>query len=400
MENKNISVVLPGSKSISNRLLLIKEIAHLNFKIENLSDSDDTSVLQESLLSLQKGNTTIDIGMAGTCMRFLCAYLSTLAGKEFILTGNERMKKRPIKDLVDGLNSMGADISYLEEEGFPPIKITGKKFEVNELSMNSTTSSQFVSAILLIAPGFSNGLKLTLEGETVSKSYILLTLELMKKLGINYKWNGNQIQVMPGLYNFTDSSFYNESDWSGAGYFYSAIALNKKTVVLSGLLNSSIQPDSIVANIYAKLGVKTEFLDKQIKLTGGKKIENKFSYNFINCPDLAQTVAVTCLALGIDADLSGLQTLKIKETNRIEALKIELEKLGANVIAGHDFLKMKAPKEINLTASVTINTYNDHRMAMSFAPLLLIGNNITIENKDVVSKSFPEFWNQFNKLLM
>lgn len=398
MESKDISIKLPGSKSISNRLLLIKEISNLNFKIENISDSDDTRILQESLLSIKKGNTTINIGMAGTCMRFLCAYLSILEGKEFILTGDGRMKQRPIKDLVDGLTDMGADIQYIEESGFPPVKITGKKFEVNELTMNSTTSSQFVSAILLIAPGFSNGLKLTLEGETVSKSYILLTLELMKKFGINYKWSENQIEVAPGLYRYTDSVFFNESDWSGAGYFYSAVALKKRSIELTGLFNSSIQPDSIVANIYSKLGVKTEYLDKKIKLTGGRKIDNKFNYNFINCPDLAQTVAFTCVALGVDADLTGLQTLRIKETNRIEALKTELEKLGAHVIIGHDFLKLKAPKEINVTSTLNINTYNDHRMAMSFAPLLLIGKNITIEKKEVVSKSFPDFWNQFNKL--
>lgn len=380
-------------------MLIIKALGNLDFEIENLSDSDDTKILQQSLVNINNGNSNINIGMAGTCMRFLCAYLSTLEGREFVLTGHERMKQRPIKDLVDGLNAMGADIQYMENNGFPPIKIRGKKFEVNELNMNSTTSSQFISAILLIAPGFTNGLKLNLEGETVSKSYILLTLELMKKFGINYTWNGNQIQILPGLFNYTNSSFYNESDWSGASYFFSSIALSKKNVELSGLLNSSMQPDSIVANIYSKLGVKIEYLDKKIKLTDGKNVEEKFSYNFINCPDLAQTVAVTCMALGVDADLSGLQTLQIKETNRIKALKTELEKLGAHVITGHDFLKLKAPKEINVTSAVNINTYNDHRMAMSFAPLLLISENITIENKDVVSKSFPGFWNQFNKLL-
>ncbi len=390
---------LPGSKSISNRLLLIKAIGDLSFKIENISDSDDTTILQKYLLEIKSGKSEIDIHHAGTNMRFLCSYLATLENKSFTLTGSERMKQRPIKDLVDALKQIEADINYIEKEGYPPLKINGKKLIENEITINANVSSQFTTSLLLIAPTFENGLKIKLSGQLVSPSYIKLTIELMRSFEIDVEWKGDEIIITKGKYKTDNLSFYNESDWSAASYFYSAMALGKiDQLELHGLNKNSLQPDSIVAKTYEQFGITTEYHENKITLHKTKCNITNFKFDFTDCPDIAQTLAITCLGLRINAELTGLQTLKIKETDRILALKTELEKFGAVVEANNNSLKLNFGSVKNENKEITIQTYNDHRMAMSFAPLQFLFPKIKIENKNVVSKSFLNFWNEASKL--
>jgi len=397
---KHIPIIqLPGSKSISNRLLMIKFIGNLKFNIENLSDSDDTKLLINALHDIHSGKSEIHIGDAGTNMRFLCAYLTCLENKTFVLTGSERMKERPIKELVDSLISIGADISYVEKNGYPPIKIVGKALNASQISMKANVSSQYISAILLSSPLLKNTNQIELDGDVVSSSYIKMTIELMRLFGKNVSWTNDIIEIKPGLYKSDRQSIYNESDWSAASYFYNALALGDlEKVELTGLLKNSVQADSKIVDLYKTFGINSDFQTNQIKVSKINKKVDHFEFDFTDCPDIAQTLSVTCLGLGITANLTGLMTLKIKETDRIVALKNELEKFGAIVEITPTSLHIKGYDPISKNADILVNTYNDHRMAMSFAPLKFIYSNMVIENKDVVSKSFPKFWKEFSKL--
>ena len=408
----NGAITLPSSKSISNRVLMIKALSGLDIEITNLSEAKDTQTLLQLLTT--KGLTTFDVGHAGTSMRFLTAFLAMKEG-EFILTGSERMQQRPIKILVDALKILGAEIECLNNEGFPPLKIKGKKLPGGEITIDGSVSSQYISALMLVAPYMKNGLKINFEGQVTSKPYIEMTTEVMRYFGVELLWMENSIEIKVGEYVSKD--FLVEADWSAASYWYSMVALsNKADITLQGLQKESLQGDAVVANIYENFGVKTEFIENGIRLTKNSSPITHHSplfLDFTDCPDLAQTVAVTCAALNIPAKLTGLSTLRIKETDRIAALQTELCKLGYQVNIENDDLiifpslrteqgGVKQSVTINEIASPlamtnTIKTYNDHRMAMAFAPLALL-YPIHIEDEDVVVKSYPNFWKDLTKV--
>lgn len=391
---KQSSIVVTGSKSESNRLLLLQAL-YPEIHIENLSNSDDTKVMQQAL---QSKEPFVDIHHAGTAMRFLTAYFATQNNREVIITGSSRMKERPIKILVEALNSLGAQINYLENEGCPPLKIKGKIISQNEVSLKSNVSSQYISALLLIAPKLKNGLKLTLEGHITSVPYIQMTLNLLNQIGIKTEFVDNLIAVQPKSKLTHSIPMIVESDWSSASYFYSIVALSPvgTQITLSSYKQNSLQGDSVLKEIYQEFGVQTSFDEQFIILTKLKKhVIKEFNYNLVNAPDIAQTIAVTCLGLQIECQLKGLHTLKIKETDRLKALKIEIEKLGGQVTITNDSLTLT--KSDMLNENVAINTYNDHRMAMAFAPLAL-KTTIQINDSNVVSKSFPSFWKDLKSI--
>lgn len=390
-------IELPGSKSISNRLLMIRAISDLPIHFKHLSDSEDTILLAMALGQIQgKKSGTINIHHAGTDMRFLTAFLSMKEG-EWIVTGSDRMKQRPIAELVNALKSLGADIKYLEKEGFPPLKIKGTKLNGGRIEIDGSISSQFISALMLIAPALGEELEIVLKGNVVSLPYIRMTAELLKLFGIYVVFNGKRINVSPSPFSVLNDQLLVESDWSAASYWFNLVALsNGGEVELKYLDKVSLQADSVLPDIYSKLGVRTEFIDRSIYLRAKEKNVNEFEYDFTNCPDIAQTIAVTCFGLGIKANLTGLQTLKIKETDRILALKTEFEKLGANVEATESSLKISPPGEM-IRKEIIISTYNDHRMAMSFAPLSFKIEGLKIENPDVVNKSYPAFWDDLQQ---
>ena len=388
------SIKISGSKSESNRVLILNSIFK-NIKISNLSDSDDTVVLKNALENLHK---SIDIHHAGTAMRFLTAYLSTLDGGKFILTGSKRMKERPIGILVDALKNLGFNINYLKKKGYPPLEINGTKSEKSIIKLKSDISSQFISALILIGPTFKNGLTIELDGEIISKPYINLTLNVLKRMGIGYSFRKNIIKI-DNVKEINPIKYLIESDWSSSSYFYSIVAIDKKiNIKLSNFFKESFQGDSFIEKIFVKLGVKTEFLNQnEILLSPIDDYErpSSLSFNLIDNPDLAQTVAVTCLALKIQVKITGLQTLKIKETDRILALYNELSKLGAKIIFDDTSIEIIPP--VNLNKNIEIFTYDDHRMALSFAPLGLI-TPLIINDPDVVTKSFPSYWNDLLQL--
>jgi 3-phosphoshikimate 1-carboxyvinyltransferase len=388
------SIKITGSKSETNRLLLLQAL-YPNLILENVSNSDDSEVMLKALQNFQLPTSNfqlIDVHHAGTAMRFLTAYFSIQEGKEVVLTGSSRMKERPIKILVEALNQLGADISYEENEGFPPIKIIGKKLIQNKVSLPANVSSQYISALLLIAPKLENGLELTLEGEITSVPYIKMTLTLLNEIGVKTSFVGNKISVKP-QFTIHNSQFTIESDWSSASYWYSIVALSEIgfQVTLSSYKENSLQGDSALANIYQDFGVETVFNeDNSITITKTKNHQLSIvNYQLNNCPDIAQTIAVTCFGLGIGCHLTGLHTLKIKETDRLEALKKELTKLGATISVTNESLTLEASNHIN--ENIAIDTYQDHRMAMAFAPLAL-KVSLTINQAEVVSKSYPSFW--------
>lgn len=392
--NKNIkaAIAVTGSKSESNRLLILQALFP-QLEIENLSNSDDTEVLQKALRSSEK---TINIGHAGTAMRFLTAYFSTQKGKEIILTGSKRMQERPIRILVDALRELGADIAYENEEGFPPLRIRGKELIKSKVGMQANVSSQYISALMLIAPSLPNGLEIDLESEMTSIPYLEMTAALLEEIGVNCNLEKKKIQVFPVL-NIPKKTMIVESDWSSASYFYSAVALSESAnITLGSYKKNSLQGDAAIADIYKEFGVTTDFSDGKITLkkVGGKPKE-KLTLNLMGTPDIAQTLVVTCLGLRIHCNFTGLHTLKIKETDRLVALKTELEKFGAKVMISDDTLEMFPPK--NLFSAIDIDTYNDHRMAMAFAPLALTAP-IQINDAEVVSKSYPSFWEDMKKL--
>ena len=388
------SIKITGSKSETNRLLLLQAL-YPNLVLDNTSNSDDSEVMLKALQNSQlltPNSQLIDVHHAGTAMRFLTAYFSIQEEKEVVLTGSSRMKERPIKILVEALNQLGAEISYEENEGFPPIRIKGKKLTQNKVSLPANVSSQYISALLLIAPKLENGLELTLEGEITSVPYIKMTLTLLNEIGVKTSFVGNKISVKP-QFTIHNSQFTIESDWSSASYWYSIVALSEigTQISLSSYKKNSLQGDSALANIYQDFGVETVF-NEDNSITISKTKNHQLSivnYQLNNCPDIAQTITVTCFGLGIGCDLTGLHTLKIKETDRLEALKIELTKLGATISVTNESLTLVASNHIN--ENIAIDTYQDHRMAMAFAPLAL-KISLTINQAEVVSKSYPDFW--------
>ena len=389
LKSRAPKIKVTGSKSESNRLLLLKALFP-GIEIENLSNSDDSQLMQ---IALESSEDIIDIHHAGTAMRFLTAYFSVQDDREIILTGSKRMKERPIKILVDALVELGADIEYLENLGFPPLKIKGKKLEGGKVSLSANVSSQYISALLLIAPKLKNGIELSLNGEITSTPYIKMTLNLLNQIGVNTSFEGNIIKVDPLIKNINNMSLVVESDWSSASYFYSLVALSEigNELVLSSYKHKSLQGDSVLASIYKNFGVETKFQENAIHIKKAKRssLKNGVELDLSNAPDIAQTIAVTCLGLGLKCNLTGLHTLKIKETDRLLALKTEIEKLGGQVIISDASLQLKETQEIK--DNILIETYNDHRMAMAFAPLAL-KTEIIIEDAEVVSKSYPDFW--------
>lgn len=385
----NGNIQITGSKSETNRLLILQQF-YPNLTIENSSNSDDSVLMQKALSSKVD---EINIGHAGTAMRFLTAYFSVKEGSKIVLTGSHRMKDRPIKILVDALTSLGANIQYLEKEGFPPLKISGKKLAKDFVEIEGNVSSQYVSALLLIAPTLKNGLKLKFKGEVTSVPYIKMTLQLLAELGIDYVWEDNLITVLPKP-AIDSKTVTVESDWSSASYYYSLCALSPNSeITLSSYKKNSLQGDSALAKIYENLGVSTKFDENAIILKNKQSFNlQPLNLNLINAPDIAQTIAVTCFGLGIECYLTGLHTLKIKETDRLVALKNELEKLGGEVILTDETLVLKPSIQIN--ENVSIATYDDHRMAMAFAPLA-VKVAIEIQDPSVVSKSYPTFWEDF-----
>ncbi|MTE28113.1 3-phosphoshikimate 1-carboxyvinyltransferase [Winogradskyella ouciana] len=393
--NRQSSITITGSKSESNRLLLLQAL-YPQIRIENLSNSDDSLLMQKALTSNAE---VIDIHHAGTAMRFLTAYFSIQNNQEVVLTGSSRMKERPIKILVDALRDLGADISYLENEGFPPLKIKGKKLSKSKVTLKANVSSQYISALLLIASRLENGIELTLDGKITSIPYIKMTLSLLDELGIKSEFKSNKISVQAHVSSDKSQTLVVESDWSSASYFYSIVALSELNteITLTSYKKDSLQGDSVLAEIYKEFGVATKFKDNSIALTKSSNIDSQLSIDLdlSNAPDIAQTIAVTAFGLGLECYMSGLHTLKIKETDRLVALKIELEKLGAEVEITDATLHLKPSSIIN--SDVSIATYKDHRMAMAFAPLGL-RTSLTIKDADVVSKSYPDFWNHLKSL--
>jgi 3-phosphoshikimate 1-carboxyvinyltransferase len=389
--NENIKgeIHLTSSKSESNRALIIQALCEERFDIENLSISNDTLVLKQLLSSKEK---ELSVNLAGTAMRFLTAYLS-IQDKEVVLTGAQRMKERPIKVLVDVLKQMGADISYEEAEGFPPLKICGTRLLGEKVTIDGGISSQYISALLMIAPKLDNGLTIDFDGEIISKPYIDMTIEMLRHFGVDVNWEGNSITVSSG--DFISRNFKVEADWSAASYWYGIAALAKDAdITLYGLKKKSLQGDAIVQEIYKNFGVETEIIKGGIRLTKNSEFKiqsSELKVDFVNCPDIAQTVAVTCAALNIKAKLTGLKTLRIKETDRIAALQTELAKLGFSVDVEGDDILIHAVNSVSSIYNKPVQTYDDHRMAMAFAPLVF-HSSIVIEDEAVVGKSYPNFW--------
>jgi 3-phosphoshikimate 1-carboxyvinyltransferase len=383
---------ITGSKSETNRLLLLKALFP-NITLANTSNSDDSEVMQKALAG---NDEIVDIHHAGTAMRFLTAYFSVNEGREVVLTGSSRMQERPIKILVEALAQLGVEISYEKEVGYPPIRIKGKKVTDSKVTLAANVSSQYISALLLVASKLDNGLELTLEGEITSIPYIKMTLALLADLDIKTSFEGNVIKVFPKE-SVETKEMVVESDWSSASYFFSLVALSDAAkITLSSYKENSLQGDSELVSLYEKMGVKTTFQNNKMtleKVSGFNYEDVNFELN--NTPDIAQTIVVTCLGLGIGCHLTGLHTLKIKETDRLEALRIELTKLGANISVTNDSLTLLRSGDIN--HDVHIATYNDHRMAMAFAPLA-IKVPIIIDDAEVVSKSYPDFWNDLKSL--
>ena len=384
----NCKILLPSSKSISNRALIINALGKGTHPLENLSECDDTQVMVRALQA--SPDETIDIMAAGTAMRFLTAYLSVTPGKR-IITGTQRMQQRPIQVLVNALRELGAEISYTNNEGFPPLLITGSSLNKENIQLPGNISSQYISALLMIAPTLTNGLTIQLTGEIISRPYIQLTLQLMNDFGANAHWTkDNELRVEPQPYR--SIPYYIESDWSAASYWYQIVALAPEAkVFLPGLQEGSYQGDSKVAELFHQLGVETTYQKEGVTLSKGIVKTKRMEYDFVNQPDLAQTFVVTCALLGIPFRFTGLQSLKIKETDRISALINEMQKLGF-VIKETENSILSWEGEVCPREKEAIDTYEDHRMAMAFAPASLKLSDIFINHPQVVSKSYPRYW--------
>lgn len=399
------SIALPASKSLSNRLLMMRTLSGKDFRIGSLSDADDTVLLEQLLQVIGKTRATnqlteLDVDNAGTVMRFLTAYLSMLPGR-WVLTGSDRMKQRPIGILVEALRGVGAEIDYLGKLGFPPLLIQGKTLTGSEVTIDPGESSQYASALLMIAPLLHQGLALRFKGQAVSTPYMMMTVKLMKQLGIGVNAGKHTIRVKPGMYKPVDLTV--EADWSAAAFWYeAAVFAGEVDLELRGLTEKSLQGDSSLATIYENFGIRSTPTDNGLRLTRFRQPIDGFFFNFTDHPDIALPVIATCAALGIRGHFEGLQSLRIKETDRLRALKSELEKLG---------VKAEIPKreEVNSTldinpdkpkpaSEIAIETYQDHRMAMTFAPLALRFGAIRINNPDVVNKSYPSFWEHMQQV--
>ena len=398
----NQTIKLPASKSISNRALIIHALSGSNVLPDNLSDCDDTEVI---IQALQNNPYEINIKAAGTAMRFMTAFLATRNGEEHVITGTERMKHRPIGVLVDALRHLGADITYVGEEGFPPLCIKGRKLEGGLLEVPGNISSQYVSALLMIGPMLSNGLTLRLKGDIISRPYIDLTLCMMREFGAIADWSDYETITVQAQ-RYKERSYYIESDWSAASYWYEMIALSKEAddeVRLEGLMDGSKQGDSSVRYIFSLLGVKTTFdtteegVPTTVTLRHSGRCVPRLEYDFVNSPDLAQTFVVCCCMLGVRFHFRGLSTLKIKETDRIEALKTEMHKLGFVL---HDVNNSEFywdGERCEPQQDAAIDTYEDHRMALAFAPAVFRLDHLCINNPQVVSKSYPNYWEDLER---
>lgn len=386
-----IEFKISGSKSESNRLLILNALYHHSINILNLSDAEDTRLLQKALAS---DSRIIDIHHAGTAMRFLTAYLSICDDEEFIITGSERMKQRPIGVLVDALKSMGGQIEYLEKTGFPPLKIIGNRKLNNTVTLSAGISSQFISALMLIAPKLESGLTIELTGKITSKPYLEMTASVLKRAGIDIEFDQNKIKIRPAE-KLNKMNWEVESDYSSLSYFYSVAALGGTSVFkINNFVSDSLQGDRAVSEIYRKyFGVESYFEKNQIVFRKNQSfVCQPFEINLNDTPDLAQTLAVTAAALKIKCKLNGLETLRIKETDRLQALYVELKKVGAVSVLTKDSIALTGFSEPE--PEIIVKTYNDHRMAMAFAPLCVL-TNIEIENPGVVEKSYPNFWIDF-----
>ncbi len=392
IKEKNIraTINLPSSKSISNRALIINALSYSPYPLLNLSDSDDTEVLSAALNS---NNNKFDIGHAGTAMRFLTAFLAKIVG-EWEVTGSERMQQRPIAILVDALNSLGAQIEYIKNEGFPPLKILGSRLIGKTIELDGSVSSQYISALLLIAPTIENGLTLRLKGEITSRSYIDLTLKLMAKFGIQYRWDENEITVPQQ--NYLPRDFTVEADWSGASYWYEILSMcDSGEILLKNLKLDSLQGDANIADWFTQFGVISTQKTDGVLLSKKESLSpEKLIHDFIENPDVAQTMACLCVSKKIPFHFMGLKTLKIKETDRISALQNELAKFGAQLtepaegeLAWGGKINSESKSEIPV-----IETYHDHRMALAFAPMAISGNCLQISDPMVITKSYPKFW--------
>lgn len=385
---------LPSSKSISNRLLLLNVLSGSGVVPENVSESDDTKVMRQAL----DGNLEhVDVGAAGTSMRFLTAYLALTEGIHTI-TGSERMKQRPITLLVEALRSLGAEIEYIETEGYPPLRIKGGCLKSGVVELDGSVSSQYISALLMIAPQIDGGLTMRLVGKVNSRPYIAMTLDLMSRFGAKYEWVDNQITVSGGGYTYSPMRV--ESDWSAASYWYAIAALTPgREYVLEGLEQKSLQGDSAVVQIAAGLGVETFFCSNSITIKSTGDTPQRYEYDFSQQPDLAQTFVVLCCMLGVSFTFTGLESLKIKETDRITALVVELGKLGYTLQTnGIDTIEWKG-EHSEVSQVATISTYKDHRMAMAFAPAAFVVGDIMIDDPMVVTKSYPRYWDDLKMVL-
>ncbi len=412
----NGTIHLTGSKSECNRALIIEALSNGKVKVENISDAADTVVLSEVLsrqwavgsgqLSVSPAShhspltthhsPTINIGPAGTAMRFLTAYF-TLQDEEVVLTGSARMKQRPIGILVNALRELGAHIEYVENEGFPPIKLKGSLEQLsNKVSIKGNISSQYITALLLIAARLPFGLELHIEGELTSRPYVEMTLAMLQTAGIQHSWEGNTISIQNQ--DFKATSLHVEPDWSAASYWYAIAALaDEADLFLPGLTQYSLQGDSVITEIMANFGITSQFKDGGVYLQKETKPLARKIFDMKECPDLAQTVIVVCAALGHEATFTGLETLKIKETDRVKALQNELARIGVKLIEKGQVYKLDCSEKF-IPERIFVNTYDDHRMAMAFAPLALLVNEVEIEDEQVVEKSYPAFWKDLEKV--
>jgi len=392
--SKASSIQITGSKSESNRLLLLQAL-YPKIILNNISNSDDSEVMMRALKSDEKH---VDIHHAGTAMRFLTAYFAIQEGRETILTGSKRMKERPIKILVEALRYLGADITYLEKEGYPPLKITGKTWSNRSVSLKASVSSQYISALLLIAPKLKHGLELVLEGDITSLPYIKMTLNLLQQIGVDYTFEHNIITIQPLGDLQEKKEITVESDWSSASYYFSIIALSPQgtEVSLSSYTGHSLQGDALLVDIYKHFGVSTYFNANTITLRKENNFSKILNLDLKQTPDIAQTITVTCFVLGMSCYLTGLHTLKIKETDRLVALKTEIEKLGGTIEITESTLRLLERNQ-PIKENISIATYDDHRMAMAFAPLAF-KVPVVIKDAKVVSKSYPTFWEDLRSL--
>lgn len=391
-------ILLTGSKSECNRALIISALSKGTVKVDNMSNAADTVTLNRILNNIPQNNPhqhTVDVGPAGTAMRFLSAYLSAAKGN-FLLTGTERMKQRPIGILVEALKAIGAEISYAEQEGFPPLNITGPLKQIkNTVKIKGDVSSQYLSSLLMVAPALEHGLTLEIEGELTSLPYVKMTLDMLEEAGIEHNWTENRITIAPQ--SFKPATLIVEPDWSAASYWYSLAVLSEKArVSLPYLKEKSLQGDSRIREIMLAFGVKTDKTDQGIVLSSADQNFGTDVLDLKDCPDLAQTIIVCAAALGKNLSFTGLETLKIKETDRIKALQNELAKIGVALIENHKVYTLNC-EGLKLPARVSFATYEDHRMAMAFAPLSLLIPEVEIEDMDVVEKSYPDFWKDLRK---